>query len=1029
MITMNRREEMIEYINSIGSSDDEESEQERQWWEVAVRPPEETDEDPREIAERLYASLYGHGRFSFEIHSDGPNIELKIVVLDRGTAETIARHVRSELGARADVRKANIPIEAGDPLAVAEFSIEKDVVFPLETVRTSESECGQLHHLLDTFAADDVRGVYQVVCDPVEDDWTARRSRSFPDSVPEDRDTEQELKHAGMAMVPIFGLSLWLSPWPFATALVVGCALVMAATVGEGVTVPEWRTGGEIAREYRERMKALHGAQSRAGKQAEEAADEIIAQTGHSGWRASIRLIVGHDRPMLAEDIRSSLVSEIEGSFASETTGQTLSSSLSSGTAAREVRDHVRSRHLGRPSPSEYLSRLLAQGTRRDLHVGPGELGVLGYFPGEDGGGGDSREFVDVDESESDVPIPDTAPRPSVDIELGSDESAAELFDSLEWHIEPDNIVKETHPELGEIPLLQLEYRPGDESDIATYTEEVHQLLKEDDDFMLFGYAEEGGTIRFFGIDSTDLAQDMLIVGGSGSGKSTFAKNEVVQHAWANRGCMVVDPHEGLINEIQQAIPAHRQDDVVRIDPADIESAYTHVINMLEIDTEPGESGYNDDVDGAVGDVVGMLGQGAVQIGDRMEATMKGIVRGAIKSEKTYTFADLRKVLREEAARERFRQQMLADGFTQLAEFAEDLMEMDTDALAPVIRLFDEWIIAETTRELIRHTGTTLNWDEIVRGDQLLLVNTDIYNDDMQKMFSTYFVKWTDRACRRRPEGERDIYPIVIDEADDILTDEMGLDETLGNGRKYGISLTLITQEPSSISSIEDKLLNNCKTVVSFRIKNKSDKRTMGDLLACDRDEVSSLGDHIALVQTEFDDEVQGPYRLDMLGPAPPTMTTDDRDQLSAESKRQYGRERSELDGVNTLRGEAKNDVIEADGGQEETATPVEAFLAAAREGVEEGVIEESEHYKFVYQDTPRERLRINPSKTIDALDTEDINHPRFEEISDHAREAVENDDSFVLDHGQYTTGIGNCLGIALDGVDHPRISVEPGDF
>ncbi|MFC6963939.1 type IV secretory system conjugative DNA transfer family protein [Halocatena marina] len=1005
---------------------DDGNEQERQWWEVLVRPPAETNKDPREMAEQLFTDLHAHGRLSFEIHSNGPDVALKVVAGDRTTAETVARHVRGEIGGRADVREARLPVGSGDPLAAAEFSIERDVVFPLETVRTSSSEVGQLHHLLDTFAAESVRGVYQVAVEPLDGDWTARHSRGLPQSVPQEQDPEEELKRAGVAMVPVFALSMMLSPWPFETSVIVGLGLVLAATIGEGVSVPEHWTAGEIAREHRERTKERHGARSSVSKQAESACDEIIEQAGSPGWKASIRLVVSDQNRMVAADVRDSLVAEVESSFSSSVTGQSLSSTLSTGDDAREVFSQVRARHVGGRSPSEIARQLLGKGTRRGLCIGPGEFGVLGYFPGEGGGGGDSREFVDGGESEAGLAIPDAAPSPSL-VDLGSDESATGLFDGLDWHIEPDNIVKKRHPEYGELPVLQIEYRPGDEKNVATCTEEVHQILREDDDFMLFGYAEDEGTIRFMGIQSDDLTQNMLVVGGAGTGKSTFAKNEAVQHAHAGRGFMVLDPHEQLVDDIQQAIPEHRQDDIVRIDPADIESAYTHVVNMLSIDTEPGDSGRIEDLDGAVGDVIGMLSQGATKIGDRMESTMKGVVRGAVKSSKEYTFADLRNILRREADRERFRQQMLDEDFKQLAEFAEDLMEMDQSALAPVIRLFDEWIMVETTRELVRHRENTLNWDEIVRGDQILLVNTHIYNDDIQKMLSTYFVKWADRACRRREPGERYPYPILIDEVDDILTDEMGLDETLGNGRKYGVSLTLLTQEPSSLSAIQDKLENNCKTVVNFRVKNGSDKRTMSDLLECDRDDVSSIGDHMALVQMAFDGDTQGPFKLNMLGPAPPTMDESERDQLSVDSKRQYGRDRSELDGVNTLRGA---EPVEADGGQEVAPpTAVEEFLRVASEAARDGVLTEGIHYTWVHQGTPRERLRVNPSRSIEVFGSEDIDHPRFEEINECARGAVEDDDSYIIDHAQYTDGIGNCLGVDLEGVEHPRIDVNPRDF
>lgn len=1008
-------------------TDNDDVEADGEQWTVVVRPSEASDEDPRAVAEQLFAGLHGHGRLSFEIHSNGPEIELAIVAPARGTAETVARHVRSELGAQTEIREARLPIEAGDPLAAAEFEIEKDVVYPLETIRTSESECSQLHHLLDTFAAESVRSVYQVVVEPADGDWTARRSRAFPESVPQEQDPVEELKRAGVAMVPVVALSVLLSPWPFETALIIGCALIMAATVGEGVSIPERRTGGEIARAHRERVKEHHGARSSTAKRAEKTADEIIAQAGHSGWRASIRLIVADDTPMLSEDVRDTLVAEIESSFSSSVTGQTLSSQLSSGSDARDILDDVRTRRLGRPDHSEGLARLLGKGTRRELHVGPGELGVLGYFPGKDGGGSEAREFVGVDKSGADVPIPDTAPRPSQSID--ADDHVAELYDDLSWHIEPDTIVEKRHPEHGKIKVLEIEDVPGDEDDIAVYSEFVHQLVTEDDDYMLFGFAEQAETIRFMGIPSDDLTESMLVVGVPGTGKSTFAVNEAVQHAYAGRGCMVIDPHEQLVNDIQQRIPEHRQSDVIRIDPADIESAFTHSVNMLEIDTEPGDPGHQEDVDGAVDAVVGMLFQGASSPGDRMRAILEGVVHGTIIASRSYTFVGLRRILREEEEQEKFYQQMVDDGHKHLAEFAEDLIELSQDAMYPIIRQLDRWVRIQTTRELVKYKDNTLTWDDLVRGNPIILVNTNISNDNIQVMFSTYFLNWCDRACRRRPEDEQTSFPIIIDEVDDIISDEMDLGETLVNGRKYGVGLTLITQHPSRLQPIKAEIENDCKTVVSFKIKGKKDKKTMADLMECDTKKIMKIGKFRAQVQMEFGGETQGPFQVDMLGPAPPTMTKAERDRLSIESKRAYGCKRAELTGVNTLRGET-----EPDGGQEETpSTPVEEFLHLAAEGVEDGTLvsldqggEDDAHYKFVHKDTPRERLRINLSRVIETFEENNRESSvSLDAVRDFAREAVDDENAPVTGYRQYTPDVGRCIGVDLNRVN----GVDPGDF
>ena len=55
----------------------------------------------------------------------------------------------------------------------------------------------------------------------------------------------------------------------------------------------------------------------------------------------------------------------------------------------------------------------------------------------------------------------------------------------------------------------------------------------------------------------------------SGSGKSTFFLNMIVQDIERGEGIGVLDPHGDLIDQIIARIPEHRHKDVVLVDPSD----------------------------------------------------------------------------------------------------------------------------------------------------------------------------------------------------------------------------------------------------------------------------------------------------------------------------------------------------------------------------------------------------------------------------------------------------------------------------
>ncbi|MBC8116971.1 MAG: DUF87 domain-containing protein, partial [Candidatus Saccharimonas sp.] len=72
-----------------------------------------------------------------------------------------------------------------------------------------------------------------------------------------------------------------------------------------------------------------------------------------------------------------------------------------------------------------------------------------------------------------------------------------------------------------------------------------------------------------FGIYLDDLRRHLIVVGKTGSGKSNFLQNVVVQQIEQNRGVVLVDPHGQLVEEVLEFIPPRRTNDVILFDASD----------------------------------------------------------------------------------------------------------------------------------------------------------------------------------------------------------------------------------------------------------------------------------------------------------------------------------------------------------------------------------------------------------------------------------------------------------------------------
>src|SRR5216117_1885752 len=95
---------------------------------------------------------------------------------------------------------------------------------------------------------------------------------------------------------------------------------------------------------------------------------------------------------------------------------------------------------------------------------------------------------------------------------------------------------------------------------------------------VFLGTKERDGTT--VSIHEKDRRKHCAIFGKSGVGKTTLMRNMIVADLDAGNGITVVDPHGSLIDDLLEAIPRHRTNDVVYINPANPASVVG--LNVLE---------------------------------------------------------------------------------------------------------------------------------------------------------------------------------------------------------------------------------------------------------------------------------------------------------------------------------------------------------------------------------------------------------------------------------------------------------------
>src|SRR5271169_3727979 len=97
---------------------------------------------------------------------------------------------------------------------------------------------------------------------------------------------------------------------------------------------------------------------------------------------------------------------------------------------------------------------------------------------------------------------------------------------------------------------------------------------------VVIGEREIWGKQHPFGLSVTDRRRHVYLLGKTGTGKTTLLRNLIIQDIEAGRGCMVLDPHGDLAEELLDYIPPHRAEDVIYIAPADLSNPIG--LNLIE---------------------------------------------------------------------------------------------------------------------------------------------------------------------------------------------------------------------------------------------------------------------------------------------------------------------------------------------------------------------------------------------------------------------------------------------------------------
>ncbi len=320
-----------------------------------------------------------------------------------------------------------------------------------------------------------------------------------------------------------------------------------------------------------------------------------------------------------------------------------------------------------------------------------------------------------------------------------------------------------------------------------------------------------------------DRLRHMYTIGQTGTGKTNFLKNMIIQDIENGDGVCFIDPHGVDVLEILSRIPKERYDDLIYFDPA-----YTPRpmgLNMLEYDPRyPEQKTFV--VDEMFKIFQKLYGQVPEAFGPIFEQYFRNATMLILEDPDTgSTLMDISRVLADDEFRalklSRSRNPVVNHFWEDIAENVRG--EGDLRNVVPYITSkFDIFIANEIMRPIVGQQRSAFNFKDIMDNRKILLVNLskgrlgDV-NANLLGLVIVGKIMMTALARTEYLHTNPPNFYLYIDEFQNVTTDTIST--ILSEARKFRLSMTMAHQYVSQLlPKIKEAVFGNVGTMAVFRI-------------------------------------------------------------------------------------------------------------------------------------------------------------------------------------------------------------------
>lgn len=319
-----------------------------------------------------------------------------------------------------------------------------------------------------------------------------------------------------------------------------------------------------------------------------------------------------------------------------------------------------------------------------------------------------------------------------------------------------------------------------------------------------------------------DRRRHVYVIGQTGTGKSAFLKNMIMQDIRNGEGVGLIDPHGDIAEEVLGMIPESRHNDVVFFDPSDLSRPIG--LNMLQYDPK-----YPEQKTFVVNELMNIFDK-LYDLKTTGGPMFEQYARNAMlllmeHQDRGFTILEIPKVLSDKE----FRKSLLATCSNILVR---DFWEKEAEkaggeaALANMVPYitskFNVFLSNDYTRPIIAQSKTSIDFRDIMDSKKILIVSLakGRLGEASSSLLGLIIVGKILMASFSRadiPEEQRKDFYFYIDEFQNFATNSIAT--ILSEARKYRLDLIIAHQFIEQLQKdIRDAVFGNVGNMLALRV-------------------------------------------------------------------------------------------------------------------------------------------------------------------------------------------------------------------